>query len=68
MKPVDRRELNEGLVDHIERLAEVHNKLSSPRIGCDRPSEYEFKPITDAINRLAVEIKTDPMTTETVPS
>jgi hypothetical protein len=67
MKMTDRRELNEGWVDHIERLGRVRASIVDARPGAQATGDYEVAEITKAIMRLASEIKTDVVTPDEIP-
>ncbi len=54
-----RHERNEKIIDHIERLGTVYDKLMSVQPGQDAPSRYEGNDILEAMKRLSKEIGTD---------
>lgn len=51
--------MNEGIVNHMERLAQVHQTVLAPRMGGDSLNGYEVSNVRKAIDNLAKEITTD---------
>jgi hypothetical protein len=68
MKTMDRRELNEGLVDHLERLGRVRASMMEVRPGTTPTSDYSFNKLTEAMERLAQGITLDPVTPDEIPT
>ena len=56
----DRMVINEGIISHIERLGKVYVSMIAPQMGQQAPSTYHADGLTEAMKKLAGEIKVEP--------
>ena len=63
-----RKLTNDGIIEQIQMLASIQDKMLTVRPGMDAPARYDADKLVEAIKRLADEIKTEDLEASVVPS